>query len=115
MSDKARTPGRTDNRHTAAAPAPAEIESADSLRHAIDRGRGADKVDFPDPAAAPLGTDDEAAGTSPTPARVRLAAAHELRQPALGRSTNARRSWLWAAIITALLVGFALGLVWLRR
>ncbi|MDQ2081974.1 hypothetical protein RA307_17440 [Xanthobacteraceae bacterium Astr-EGSB] len=36
------------------------------LRADIDHGRTGDKVDWPDPAAAPLGTDEEAAGT-PTP------------------------------------------------
>jgi hypothetical protein len=37
--------------------------TADQLRHDIDQGRTGDKVRFPDPAAAPLGTDEEAAGT----------------------------------------------------
>lgn len=36
---------------------------AERLRDDIDRGRTGDKVAWPDPAAAPLGTDDEAAGT----------------------------------------------------
>jgi hypothetical protein len=36
------------------------------LRNDIDSGRTGDKVAAPDPAAAPLGTDEEAAGT-PTP------------------------------------------------
>jgi hypothetical protein len=40
-------------------PAPA---SADALRQRIDHGETRDKVDFPDPAAAPLGTDAEAGG-----------------------------------------------------
>lgn len=34
----------------------------DRLRIDIDRGMTGDKVNYPDPAAAPLGTDDEAAG-----------------------------------------------------
>ncbi|TCT02151.1 hypothetical protein [Aquabacter spiritensis] len=34
-------------------------------RAAIDAGETRDKVSYPDPAAAPLGTDDEAAGTRP--------------------------------------------------
>lgn len=38
----------------------------DQLRADIDAGRTGDKVDFLDPAAAPLGTDAEAGGT-PTP------------------------------------------------
>jgi len=36
------------------------------LKHDIDSGRGSDKIHAIDPAAAPLGTDDEAAGTPPT-------------------------------------------------
>jgi hypothetical protein len=40
------------------------------LKHDIDRGRGGDKANVIDPAAAPLGTDDEAAGNPPS--------AHEL-------------------------------------
>jgi hypothetical protein len=36
------------------------------LKHDIDRGRGGDKVDVIDSAAAPLGTDDEAAGAAPS-------------------------------------------------
>lgn len=39
------------------------MKNVDQLRHAIDRGKTASKVDAPDPAAAPLGTDEEAAGT----------------------------------------------------
>lgn len=42
--------------------------SVQRLRADIDRGRTGDKVDWPDPAAAPLGTDDEAGG-APTGAR----------------------------------------------
>lgn len=52
--------------------------TADALRHALDRGKGGDKTDFIDPAAAPLGTDDEAAGHPPTREQVAMAAAAEL-------------------------------------
>jgi hypothetical protein len=48
------------------------------LRQDLDRGRGGDKVRNIDPAAAPLGTDDEAAGTSPTAAQIKLAYHHEI-------------------------------------
>ena len=37
------------------------------VRHAVDSGDTRDKISYPDPAAAPLGTDDEAAGRSPPP------------------------------------------------
>jgi len=70
-----------------------EVETASALRHAIDRGQAADKVAFPDPAAAPLGTDDEAAGFPPTREQVRMAAAAELGprpDPEAGQGTIPR-------------------------
>lgn len=51
--------------------------AADRLRDEIDRGGTGDKIAFTDPAAAPLGTDDEAAGTPPTAEQVAEAARHE--------------------------------------
>jgi len=51
----------TDPKHTPPAPSAAESHR---LRDAIDRGLTGDKVPASDPAAAPLGTDDEAAGTT---------------------------------------------------
>lgn len=41
--------------------------TSDAIRAAIDAGKGSDKVAFPDPAAVPFGTDDEAGGHPPTP------------------------------------------------
>lgn len=57
---------------------PGQASGADRLRDDIDRGRGGDKVNAQDPAAAPLGTDDEAAGSGPTAEQVRLARAAEV-------------------------------------
>lgn len=57
--------------------------TADRLRHEIDSGKTGDKVDFPDPAAAPLGTDDEASGHPVTPEQAAIARAHEV-----GRDTD---------------------------
>lgn len=56
------------------------VETTSRLRHEIDRGRTGAKVGFPDPAASPLGTDDEAAGAPPSSAAVREAASHEVRR-----------------------------------
>lgn len=53
--------------------------TTDQLRYRIDQGAGSDKVNYADPAAAPLGTDDEAAGTPNSAAQVREAMSHELR------------------------------------
>ncbi|QTL02126.1 hypothetical protein J5J86_15105 [Aquabacter sp. L1I39] len=38
---------------------------APRVRHAVDSGETRDKIRYSDPAAAPLGTDDEAAGLPP--------------------------------------------------
>jgi len=54
---------------------PANIPpTSDRLRADIDSGRAGDKVGYQDPAAVPLGTDDEAAGNPPTSAQLSLAA-----------------------------------------
>ena len=53
------------------------------LKHDIDRGRGGDKVDVIDLAVAPLGTDEEAAGTPPSPEAI--AEAHQREGPAWSR------------------------------
>ena len=53
------------------------MATAERLRDEIDRGRTGDKVPFPDPAAAPLGPDDEAAGFAPEVERIEAARAAE--------------------------------------
>jgi hypothetical protein len=65
-----------------AAPPPPEkpdgpVTNTAQLRAAIDSGRTGDKAAVGDPAAAPLGTDDEAAGASPGPWSVAQAHAAE--------------------------------------
>ncbi|EAQ01543.1 hypothetical protein OB2597_01602 [Pseudooceanicola batsensis HTCC2597] len=59
---------------------PRRSATPSQLREVIDRGGAGDKVAFSDPAAAPLGTDDEAAGTPPSPEQVEKAAAAEARR-----------------------------------
>ena len=49
------------------------------VRKRTDRGKMHDKVDFPDPAAAPLGTDEEAGGART--AEQDIAAAERQREP----------------------------------
>lgn len=51
------------------------------LKHDINSGLTGDKVNFFDPAAAPLGTDDEAAGTPPTPEEIHQARMAERSAP----------------------------------
>lgn len=58
------------------------MRNVDQLRAAIDRGKTGSKVDAPDPAAAPLGTDEEAAGTPVSAREVRAAWEAERRTSA---------------------------------
>ncbi|MBV7410730.1 hypothetical protein [Maritimibacter sp. DP1N21-5] len=92
------------------------IDNPDQLRDEIDRGGTGDKVAYPDPAAAPLGTDDEAAGHPPDPEQVRRAAAVEtardesedrLADTPEGRGHH-RRAWVLPVAAVALaLIGVA--------
>ncbi len=90
---------------------PAGRDTSAQLRDDIDSGRTGDKVDFPDPAAAPLGTDDEAAGISPAGedvahARVQEGAAGP--EPVVGRR---RRVMGIVFVILAVGVLLAMGLL----
>jgi hypothetical protein len=84
----------------------------DQLRHDIDRGHTGDKVAFPDPAAAPLGTDEEAAGT-PVPGDV-VARARDVESGRPGQWRIPRwcdaRVWFSAALVlvAAVLVAAAM-------
>jgi hypothetical protein len=68
------------------------------LRADIDQGRTGSKVDHPDPAAAPLGTDEEAAGTPPEAAAI---AAARREEASLVRSPGNRQGLGSAAAIYA--------------
>lgn len=70
MTDSSRTSGKT----------------TEQLRDAIDRGATGSKVPYPDPAAAPLGTDDEAAGAAPDPQSVSQAYRQETANAAAHRA-----------------------------
>lgn len=82
---------------------------ASALRREIDAGHTRDKVDFPDPAAAPLGTDDEAAGNPPGPEAVDLAIRAEVR----GDGRSDRHPWssvfLYTSVIAVIAGAIAIG------
>jgi hypothetical protein len=92
--------------------APWKGETTDELRIDIDGGRTADKVDWPDPAMAPLGTYDEAAGRPPSRERVQLAVRQELSwRPELTLSLRTldvatRFYFLFIVALTLLFIGF---------
>jgi hypothetical protein len=78
------------------------------LRADIDSGKTGDKVGGLDPAAAPLGTDDEAAGTPPSPETVAAARAAEggphtasqnAATPSLAPNGRGQRGSPWIGII----------------
>ncbi|MEW6121905.1 MAG: hypothetical protein AB1698_04785 [Pseudomonadota bacterium] len=59
-----------------------EKSASSRLRWRIDSGGTGEKVAFPDSAAAPLGTDDEAAGTHPQGNQLTAHPAEDLTRPA---------------------------------
>ena len=85
------------------------------LKHDIDRGRTGDKVDATDPAAAPLGTDEEAAGTPPSRHAIKQAHEHEVGSgPSSERRASDQGVTIYLAIVAAVIstVGTA---IWLSR
>ena len=110
-ADTQRSPSRTEGSPTAA-----------QLRADIDTGRARDKVAHSDPAAAPLGTDDEASGSPPTDEQVSTARRHEtgrdVPDPApadqpeqAGMAPKARYLWMiGGVVVVCALVGIALSI-----
>ena len=115
MNDSQGDPDRADP----AAASRAGSSTAAQLRQEIDSGRTRDKVAHSDPAAAPLGTDDEAAGNSPSAEQVSAARRQESTRvsdtsPAdQPDRTAAGGRFVWlivAVVIICALVGIALSL-----
>jgi len=86
------------------------------LKHDIDRGRGGDKVDAIDPAAAPLGTDDEAAGTPPSREAIKLAHAHEIGSARVSseRDDSDHGVAIYLGAVTAVVVALGTA-IWLSQ
>lgn len=85
-------------------------QTADRLRIDIDRGVTGDKTPGSDPAAAPLGTDAEAAGTPPTRQEIDLEVRSRTVRPHGGTK---RRGVVWIVVMGlafALLVAIAVGM-----
>ena len=94
------------------------IGTTEQLRLAIDQGHGGGKVDATDPAAAPLGTDDEAGGTPNSAAQVQLAASHEIRARSnkkRQRTTGLGHAW-WVIGFTAFMgASVVISALWMMR
>jgi hypothetical protein len=119
VNDWKSDPDRVDPAGTA----PSTSATPAQLRDDIDSGRTRDKVAHSDPAAAPLGTDDEAAGTPPTAEQVSMArrqeTARDVSDPSaadqppkqVGMAPRGRFVWLIVAVVViCALVGIALSL-----
>ncbi len=90
------------------------------LKDDIDSGRTGDKVSVGDPAASPLGTDEEAAGTPPSGAAADLARAQEHRtaRPGVERTPGSQEGGaaplIWIAVAIAVFALVILGAFGLR-
>lgn len=74
-------------------------QTTDELRHDIDSGKTGDKADWPDPAAAPLGTDAEASGNTPKSKTVRTQEKPKRVSTPLGSSMGAALTYAGIAIV----------------
>lgn len=101
------------------APPPDGHSTSAQLRRDIESGATGDKVPVLDPAAAPLGTDDEAAGAQSSPAvvdavrREERAARPANTNPGSSVAPGAGRGALQLAGLLAFAVALALGALWL--
>jgi hypothetical protein len=81
--------------------------TVEQLRSDIDHGRTGDKVEGSDPAAAPLGADEEAAGT-PLPPKVVSTARDLERQASNGPREKGTLGAAW--VLIGFVVVFAIGI-----
>jgi hypothetical protein len=70
------------------------------LKHAIDSGRTGDKVAFPDPAMAPLGTDEEAGGNPTHPSVIQ----HTIQNETVQAPSKESPSGFYAMLVAILLL-----------
>lgn len=86
--------------------------TAAQLKGAIDSGETRDKVDHPDLAASPLGTDAEAAAAPPGPQETTQAIAEEVRPSRPPDTPDPESQWAFAFFLGFFIVCFgAMGLV----
>jgi hypothetical protein len=82
-------------------------ENIDRLRAEIDSGRTGDKVPAADPAAAPLGTDADAAGTPTAPEAIAQARQREtVRQQAPRPRRGFGHAWVHIVLVVLIAGAF---------
>ena len=88
--------------------------TTEQLRRDIDKGRAGSKADYPDPAAAPLGTDDEAAGSPPAAAEIAIARKQEVEgAPKTSQQQLDTSAYLYAGIMITIVGTLAAIAIWL--
>jgi hypothetical protein len=80
-------------------------DTVDQLRSDIDAGRTKDKIRASDPAMAPLGADEEAAGTPLSPEAISMAREYEQKVKTRHHVPSRRIGYAW------ILIGFIVALV----
>lgn len=78
--------------------------TTDQIRNRIDSGLTGEKIDMPDPAAAPLGTDAEAGGAPPTAAERAMDAAATPDEPSASRLPGGALVYLGLLLAVAVVV-----------
>ncbi|WP_300395874.1 hypothetical protein [Henriciella sp.] len=73
--------------------------TTDMLRKSIDSAETGDKIDYPDPAAAPLGTDEEVAGVDSGATQRATAYRNEVSRPS---ASEPRQWWIILGVPTVL-------------
>ena len=88
--------------------------NVDQLRSRIDHGKTGEKVDFADPAAAPLGTDGEAAGAPVTARELAMDAgsAAKAAQSAGTHRGDGAAFGVYIGLIVVLALAFGAILAW---
>ena len=89
-----------------------EAPTTGQLRHSIDSGETGETVNFPDPAAVPLGADAEAGGAAPTAAERRAAPVQWPEGQPSPSAHRANASWPYWAVAGAIAVVLVLGIGW---
>jgi hypothetical protein len=81
--------------------------TVEQLRADIDSGRTGDKIAGPDPAAAPLGADEEAAGTPLRPEAVAAARGSERARPVRPSRHESGLGAAWVLVVIVAVVAAA--------
>jgi hypothetical protein len=85
--------------------------TTEQLRDDIDSGRTGEKINWSDPAAVPLGADDEAAGTPPSGADVHRVRAREVKHGDNPTQRGLGAAWIQIAFVAVCLFALA-GSAW---